>query len=189
MNKFLDNTGVTELVNSIASSIASKYATKDSIPAPYTLPMATNNTLGGVIVDGSTITIGDNGVISAVGGSDDWTNVGTVAVSARTVSNNTITEFSIPNLSNYKFMMLSISKMYYYNSTYESHNYARIFVLDDYKPISYWNGPIYFIGDDVSYTSSSSTVYPDTGYMTIDKSTNKVKFFGRLDFYANIYMK
>ena len=27
-NKFLDNAGVTELVNSIASSVASKYATK-----------------------------------------------------------------------------------------------------------------------------------------------------------------
>lgn len=39
---------------------------EDKIPAPYTLPKATTSTLGGVMPDGSTITIAD-GVISAVG--------------------------------------------------------------------------------------------------------------------------
>ena len=157
----------------------------------YTLPKATTSVLGGVKVDGSTINVDDNGVISAVGGSDDWTNVGTVAVASKYVS----TEVSIPNLSNYKFMMLSISTEHYYNSKYEAHNYTQIFVLDDYKPSSNWDGPFYYIGNDVYYTSintsnvMSNAVYPEIGSMTIDKSTNKVKFYGRHDFYANIYMR
>lgn len=45
-----------------------EYAKKADIPAPYTLPTASTSTLGGVKVDGSTITIAD-GVISAKGGS------------------------------------------------------------------------------------------------------------------------
>ena len=45
-----------------------EYAKKTDIPAPYTLPTASTSTLGGVKVDGSTITIAD-GVISSVGGS------------------------------------------------------------------------------------------------------------------------
>jgi hypothetical protein len=40
---------------------------KPTIPSAYTLPTATTSTLGGVKVDGSSITIND-GVISAVGG-------------------------------------------------------------------------------------------------------------------------
>ena len=45
-----------------------EYAKKTDIPAPYTLPTASTSTLGGVKVDGSTITI-SNGVISSKGGS------------------------------------------------------------------------------------------------------------------------
>lgn len=45
-----------------------EYAKKTEIPAPYTLPTASTSTLGGVKVDGSTITITD-GVISSKGGS------------------------------------------------------------------------------------------------------------------------
>ena len=57
-----------------------EYAKKTEIPAPYTLPMASTSTLGGVKVDGNTITIAD-GVISAKGGSgggtaDVFTGVG-----------------------------------------------------------------------------------------------------------------
>lgn len=57
-----------------------EYAKKTEIPAPYTLPTASTSTLGGVKVDGSTITIAD-GVISSVGGSgggtaDVFTGVG-----------------------------------------------------------------------------------------------------------------
>lgn len=43
------------------------YALKSEIPAPYTLPIASTSTLGGVKVDGSTITIAD-GIISAISG-------------------------------------------------------------------------------------------------------------------------
>ena len=179
---YLNGSGKVEIVTSAYAVCPFKAASKGG--GSYELPIATTEILGGVKVDGSTINVDDNGVISAVGGSDDWTNVGSVHI-----TNNTVTEFSIPNLSNYKFMMLSISIMSHYNSTYESNNYTRIFILDDYKPSSNWVGPTYYIGDDVSYTNSSSSVYPYIGYVTIDKSTNKVKFFGRRDFYANIYMK
>ena len=53
-----------------------EYAKKTEIPAPYTLPTASTSTLGGVKVDGNTITIAD-GVISAKsggggGGSGEW---------------------------------------------------------------------------------------------------------------------
>lgn len=44
--------------------IDTTYAKKSDIPSPYTLPTASTTTLGGVKVDGSTITI-DNGVISS----------------------------------------------------------------------------------------------------------------------------
>lgn len=50
------------------NEITTTYAKKTEIPAPYTLPIASTSTLGGVKVDGSTITIAD-GVISAKGGS------------------------------------------------------------------------------------------------------------------------
>ena len=93
----------------------------------YTLPKATTSALGGVMPDGTTITVDENGVISAVGGSDNWTNVGKVSVSS---SGNT--EFSIPNLSNYNFMMLSVS-LGSRTSPTSSNNYTRILVLDDYK--------------------------------------------------------
>lgn len=49
-----------------------EYAKKTEIPAPYTLPTASTSTLGGVKVDGNTITIAD-GVISSVGGSGGGT--------------------------------------------------------------------------------------------------------------------
>ena len=50
------------------NEITTTYAKKTEIPTPYTLPTASTSTLGGVKVDGSTITIAD-GVISAKSGS------------------------------------------------------------------------------------------------------------------------
>ena len=143
------------------------------------LPVASTDTLGGVMVDGTSIIADEQGVISAVGGGDDWTYIGEVSIS------NT-TEFSIPNLSNYKLMMLSICIGVY---PQDAKNYTRIFALDDYKPVSNWIGPAYYIGNDYSTTSSSDTVYPYVGYMNINKSTNKVIFYCQKVFYANIYMK
>ena len=156
----------------------------------YELPIATTEILGGVMPDGTTITVDENGVISAVGGSDDWTNVGSVTVSTSTSTR----DFSIPNLSNYKFMMLSISigkvsSVGPGTAITDANNYTRIFILDDYKPSSNWVGPTYYIGEDCSTTSSSSTVYPYIGSITINKSTNTVKFYARNNFSANIYMK
>ena len=46
---------------------------KPTIPEPYTLPTASTDTLGGVKVDGETITIAD-GVISSAGGSSSGNN-------------------------------------------------------------------------------------------------------------------
>ena len=151
------------------------------------LPVASTDTLGGVMVDGTSITADEQGVISAVGGSDDWTNVGTVTISG----GNKSTEFSIPNLSNYKFMMLSISVPTFSGSKWDSSNYTRILVLDDYMLPSGGGVLRYYIGDDVTTTStsSSSTVYPYVCSMTINKSTNKVIFLGQSSCYANIYMK
>lgn len=47
---------------------------KPTIPEPYTLPTASTTTLGGVKVDGTTITIADDGVISSAGGGSSSNN-------------------------------------------------------------------------------------------------------------------
>lgn len=64
LNKKADKTEIPDISN---------LATKDEIPAPYTLPTASTTTLGGVKIDGTTITI-NNGVISFSGGYPDLTN-------------------------------------------------------------------------------------------------------------------
>lgn len=64
------------------------YALKSEIPAPYTLPIASTSTLGGVKVDGNTITIAD-GVISAKGGSGGAEP--DAYIKAASVSGNTLT--------------------------------------------------------------------------------------------------
>ena len=180
---YLNGSGKVEIVTSAYAVCPFKAASKGG--GSYELPIATTEILGGVMPDGTTIAVDENGVISAVGGSDDWTNVGSVYI-----TNSTATEFSIPNLSNYKFMMLSISLSHRTNSTTDSSNYTRIFVLDDYKSSSDWVGPTYYIGKDYLINSSSSDAeYPYIGYMNTSKSSNKVRFVGRISFGANIYMK
>ena len=87
-------------------------------------------------------------------------------------------------------MMLSISVP---DNKY-SNNYTRIFALDDYKSSSDSYDPTYYIGNDYLSTDSDRDVYPYIGRMSINKSTNKVRFYGRVgigssNFYANIYMK
>ena len=78
---------------------------KPTIPEPYTLPTASTDTLGGVKVDGSTITIAD-GVISSAGGggsvSVDGTSIiqnedGTISTALKTTSNS-ITGANLINL-------------------------------------------------------------------------------------------
>ena len=55
--------------NTAYNENTNKVATMADIPAAYSLPTASTSVLGGVKVDGSTITIDNNGVISAAGGS------------------------------------------------------------------------------------------------------------------------
>ena len=78
---------------------------KPTIPEPYTLPTASTDTLGGVKVDGETITIAD-GVISSAGGggsvSVDGTSIiqnedGTISTALKTTSNS-ITGANLVNL-------------------------------------------------------------------------------------------
>ena len=62
-----------------------EYAKKTDIPAPYTLPTASTSTLGGVKVDGSTITIAD-GVISSVGSVEPDAYIKDASVSGNTLT-------------------------------------------------------------------------------------------------------
>lgn len=82
---------------------------KPTIPEPYTLPTASTTTLGGVKVDGSTITIAD-GVISSAGGSGgavsvDGTSIiqnedGTISTALKTTKNSII-DANLINLRTY----------------------------------------------------------------------------------------
>ena len=58
---------------------------KPEIPAPYTLPTASTSTLGGVKVDGNTITIAD-GVISSVGSVEPDAYIKDASVSGNTLT-------------------------------------------------------------------------------------------------------
>lgn len=58
---------------------------KPEIPAPYTLPTASTSTLGGVKVDGNTITIAD-GVISSVGNAEPDAYIKDASVSGNTLT-------------------------------------------------------------------------------------------------------
>ena len=62
-----------------------EYAKKTDIPAPYTLPTASTSTLGGVKVDGNTITIAD-GVISSVGSAEPDAYIKDASVSGNTLT-------------------------------------------------------------------------------------------------------
>ena len=62
-----------------------EYAKKTEIPAPYTLPTASTSTLGGVKVDGNTITIAD-GVISSVGSTEPDAYIKDASVSGNTLT-------------------------------------------------------------------------------------------------------
>lgn len=67
------------------NEITTTYAKKTEIPAPYTLPIASTSTLGGVKVDGSTITIAD-GVISAKGSAEPNAYIKDVSVNGNTLT-------------------------------------------------------------------------------------------------------
>ena len=106
------NSNFTELYNSVAaipaaqvpsdwnaSSGLSQILNKPSIPAAYTLPTASTTVLGGVKVDGTTVTINGSGVICAF--ADANTLSGTTLASNVTLSSLTavgvLTNLSVTN--------------------------------------------------------------------------------------------
>lgn len=67
-------TPTSELATVATSGSYNDLQDKPTIPSEYTLPVATTTTLGGVKPDGSTITVTDDGTISAVGGGSEPTD-------------------------------------------------------------------------------------------------------------------
>lgn len=79
-NKVLNKEGLLEL------SVQIKNYINTNIPSPYTLPTASTTTLGGVKIDGSTITVDGNGVISASGGGATYTAGDNITISNNVIS-------------------------------------------------------------------------------------------------------
>lgn len=90
-----------------------EYAKKTEIPAPYTLPTASTSTLGGVKVDGNTITIAD-GVISAKGGSGGGTADVFTGVGEDTITTEKTFEDSTFSFNKAKFLDNDKVKQYSY---------------------------------------------------------------------------
>ena len=90
-----------------------EYAKKTEIPAPYTLPTASTSTLGGVKVDGNTITIAD-GVISAKGGSGGGTADVFTGVGEDTITTEKTFEDSSFSFNKAKFLDNDKVKQYSY---------------------------------------------------------------------------
>ena len=94
---YSDLVGVPNLATVATSGSYNDLTNKPTIPSAYTLPTASTSTLGGVKVDGTTITIA-NGIISAAAGSSDWTSSG-----------NTTTGYLKHNKSSFMFQWLPFS--------------------------------------------------------------------------------
>lgn len=149
-----------------------EYAKKTDIPAPYTLPTASTSTLGGVKVDGNTITIAD-GVISSVGGSggtepDAYIKDASVSGNTLTLTKKDDTEVVFTpsggsgDIKSYSFSAGSLTAEEIANLQYCVDNPMKvIFTIDNikiqnaYKQASYW----YFIGIFCNGDSRLSTYY------------------------------
>ncbi len=149
-----------------------EYAKKTDIPAPYTLPTASTSTLGGVKVDGSTITIAD-GVISSVGGSggsepEKYIKDASVSGNTLTLTKKDDTEVVFTpsggssDIKSYSFSAGSLTAEEIANLQYCVDNPMKvIFTIDNikiqnaYKQASYW----YFIGIFCNGDSRLSTYY------------------------------
>ena len=90
-----------------------EYAKKSEIPAPYTLPTASTSTLGGVKVDGNTITIAD-GVISAKGGSGGGTADVFTGAGEDTITTEKTFEDNSFSFNKIKFLETNKVKQYSY---------------------------------------------------------------------------
>ena len=149
-----------------------EYAKKTDIPAPYALPTASTSTLGGVKVDGNTITIAD-GVISSVGGSggsepEKYIKDASVNGNTLTLTKKDDTQVAFTpsggssDIKSYSFSAGSLTAEEIANLQYCVDNPMKvIFTIDNikiqnaYKQASYW----YFIGIFCNGDSRLSTYY------------------------------
>lgn len=139
-----------------------EYAKKTEIPAPYTLPTASTSALGGVKVDGNTITITD-GVISAKGGSggaepDAYIKDASVSGNTLTLTKKDDTEVVFTpsggssDIKSYSFSAGSLTAEEIANLQYCVDNPTKvIFTIDDIRIQNMYNSGknLYFFG--ISY--------------------------------------
>lgn len=121
--KVLNKEGLLELSGQIKGYI------NTNMPQSYTLPTASTSTLGGVKVDGETITIED-GVISAVGGSGDGGNGYTAGSGIEINENNVIKNKVNP------YMFFSINALFNNDRDFYSNN-VRMFIPWGIKVFKY----------------------------------------------------
>ena len=137
------------------------------------LPVASTDVLGGVMVDGTSITADENGVISAVGGGGltllgRYANKHNVYTTIGTISN-------IPEGTILVFISTSQSKSYTYS--YIGSGIVPLFISGYEKSLS-------FVG-----IMSNKTSTPELGSISIGNDGTNIKFHGSSSFgtYFDIY--
>ena len=143
-----------------------EYAKKTEIPAPYTLPTASTSTLGGVKVDGNTITIAD-GVISAKGGSgggtaDVFTGVG----------EDTITTEKTFEDSSFSFN----KKIFLEAKGVKEKGYGYYQLRSDYKE-AWYRGDVYYSENGTTGWIACDTVAIQGGSVPYGCAFNNSSFF------------
>ena len=102
-SKYIVNTGVLDVTkNASGNLVVSKESgdTTITLPQEYTLPIASANDLGGVII-GDGITVDENGVISASGGSKEYLAGDGISI---VTGGQIVTDLSSANWGNYADM-------------------------------------------------------------------------------------
>ena len=148
-----------------------EYAKKTEIPAPYTLPTASTSTLGGVKVDGNTITIAD-GVISAKGGSGGGTADVFTGVGEDTITTEKTFEDSTFRFNKAKFLDEQLVKQIGY-AWYQISNESQT---------SWFNGKVrYSENNGQTWTDSPITIYYNGSQMGCNSDINKFYVDGVLN--------
>ena len=148
-----------------------EYAKKTEIPAPYTLPTASTSTLGGVKVDGSTITIAD-GVISSVGGSGGGTADVFTGVGEDTITTEKTFEDSSFSFDKTKFLDEQLVK---------DKGYAW-YQISSESQTSWLNGKVrYSKNNGQTWTDSPITIYYNGSQMGCNSNMNKFYVDGVLN--------
>lgn len=148
-----------------------EYAKKTEIPAPYTLPTASTSTLGGVKVDGSTITIAD-GVISSVGGSGGGTADVFTGVGEDTITTEKTFEDSSFSFDKVKFLDEQLVKQIGY-AWYQ---------ISSESQASWLNGKVrYSKNNGQTWTDSPITIYYNGSQMGCNSNINKFYVDGVLN--------